>query len=41
MQMKFLSLGQVQRLEGETLGAAKKTLYRQLLSELDKSCSSP
>jgi hypothetical protein len=39
MQMKFLSLGEVQRLEGETLSSAKKTLYRQLLTDLNKACS--
>jgi hypothetical protein len=36
-----LSLGQAVKLEGETLGKAKRTLYRQLLVELDRACSSP
>jgi hypothetical protein len=41
MQMKFLSLGQAVSLEGETLARAKQSLYRQLLVELDRACSSP
>jgi len=39
MQMKFLSLGQAVNLEGETLKQCKQALYRQLLGELKKECS--
>jgi len=36
MSMKWLSLGQAVTLEGETLGKAKKSLYRQLMKEIQK-----
>jgi hypothetical protein len=36
MSMKFLSLSEQQTLEGETLGEAKKSLYRQLMDDLAK-----
>jgi len=39
MSMKFLSLGEVQQLEGNTLAKAKESLYRQLLIGLNKHCS--
>lgn len=39
MSMKFLSLGEAQQLEGNTLNKAKESLYRQLLIELNKQCS--
>lgn len=41
IRLQLLALGQSTRLEEETLGKAKKSLYRQLLVELDRACSSP
>ena len=38
MSMKFLSLSDAQKLEGETLAKSKDSLYKQLLMELDKYC---
>lgn len=39
MSMKFLSLSEVQGLEGSTLAQAKESLYRQLMVELSGYCS--
>lgn len=39
--MKWLSLGKAQTLEGETLGKAKQSLYRQLLESLHKHSARP
>jgi len=39
MSMKFLSLGEVQQLEGNTLNKAKESLYKQLLIQLNQQCS--
>lgn len=39
MSMKFLSLSEVQSLEGNTLAKAKESLYRQLLKELSSYCN--
>lgn len=36
MSMKWLSLSKGQTLEGETLGKAKKSLFRQLMQDLEK-----
>jgi len=41
IRLQLLALGQRARLEEETLDKAKQTLYRQLLAELDRACSSP
>lgn len=38
MSMKFLSLGEAQQLEGNTLNKAKDSLFRQLLIQLNKEC---
>jgi len=34
MSMKFLSLGEAQKLEGEVLGRSKRSLFRQVIQEL-------
>ena len=39
MAMKFLSLSEVQKLEGETLKRAKESVYKQLLSEISNYCN--
>ncbi len=39
MSMKFLSLSEVQSLEGKTLAMAKDALYRQLLRDLSSYCN--
>lgn len=38
MSMKWLSLGEAAKLEGETLSQSKESLYRQLLNDLDSYC---
>ena len=39
MSMKFLSLSEAVKLEGETLAKSKESLYKQLLMKLDDYCS--
>jgi len=39
MSMKFLSLAETQKLEGETLIKAKESLYRQLFAQISSYCN--